>query len=163
MTKSVYFLIPAAMGVFALVLWMYASSTGDIDAEIYSSDASQRTAAQLDGMTFSGALGPTGKPKDRADIFVFENGSFVSKECELLCNYPASPYFVRSNGYKTEFISETVCPHKDAKIVWRGTVEGNKLKGSSTWVIKRWYWTMTNTFEFEGTLLQNSFSNAGSG
>ena len=65
----------------------------------------------LDGMTFSGALGPDGEPKDILDSFVFENGTFVSKECELRCKYPARPYFVRSNGDRTEFISETKCPY----------------------------------------------------
>ena len=112
----------------------------------------------LDGMTFVGALGPDGKPKDIPDSFVFENGTFVSKECELKCKYPARPYFVRVNGEKTEFVSETQCPYKDAKIVWRGTVEGDTIKGKSTWVVKRWYWTVENTFEFEGKLSEQSTS-----
>ncbi len=116
----------------------------------------------LDGMKFIGALGPDGKPKDVEDSFVFENGTFVSKECELRCEYPARPYFVRQNGTKTEFISETKCPYKDAKIVWRGTVEGDTIKGKSTWVVKRWYWTVENTFEFEGKLAESSSRTAGS-
>jgi len=110
----------------------------------------------LDGMTFTGALGPDGKPKDIADSFVFENGTFVSKECELRCKYPARPYFVRVNGNKMEFISETQCPYKDAKIVWRGTIEGDRITGKSTWVVKRWYWTIEDTFEFEGKLVPAS-------
>ena len=114
----------------------------------------------LDGMTFTGALGPDGKPKDTPDSFVFENGTFVSKECELRCKYPARPYFVRSNGDRTEFISETECPYKDAKIIWRGTIEGDRIKGKSTWVVKRWYWTVENTFEFEGTLTNKPASTA---
>lgn len=114
----------------------------------------------LDGLTFLGALGPDGKPKDTSDTFVFENGTFVSKECELRCKYPARPYFVRTNGSKTEFISETKCPYKDAKIIWRGTVEGDRIKGKSTWVVKRWYWTVENTFEFEGKLAGKSLSSA---
>jgi hypothetical protein len=109
-------------------------------------------------MTFIGALGPDGKPKDVEDSFVFENGMFVSKECELRCKYPARPYFVRRNGAKTEFISETQCPYKDAKIVWRGTVDGDTIRGKSTWVVKRWYWTVENTFEFEGKLVDQSAS-----
>jgi hypothetical protein len=114
----------------------------------------------LDGMVFTGALGLDGKPKDIPDSFVFENGTFISRECELQCKYPARPYFVRVNGIKTEFISETKCPYKDAKIVWRGTVEGDTIKGKSTWVIKRWYWTVENTFEFEGKLVKKPASTA---
>lgn len=106
----------------------------------------------LDGMTFNGALGPDGKPKDTPDSFVFQNGTFVSKECELRCKYPARPYFVRTNGDRIEFISETKCPYKDAKIIWRGTIQGDTIKGKSTWVVKRWYWTVENNFEFEGKL-----------
>ena len=117
-----------------------------------TSGAAASTAGPLDGMTFVGMLGPDGKPKDIADTFVFENGTFVSKECELRCKYPARPYFVRSDGDKTLFISETQCPYKDAKIIWRGTVDGDTITGESTWIVKRWYWTYEDTFEFEGKL-----------
>ncbi len=117
------------------------------------------TAGPLDGMTFVGMLGPDGKPKDIHDTFVFENGSFVSKECELRCKYPARPYFVRNEGGKTLFISETQCPYKDAKIIWRGTIDGDTIRGESTWVVKRWYWTYEDTFEFEGKLAPPATAN----
>lgn len=129
-----------------------SGSIGDGNIEIVS--------GPLDGMTFRGALGPDGKPKDTPDVFVFENGTFVSKECESRCKYPARPYFVRVNGNKTEFISETRCPYKDARIVWRGTVEGDRITGKSTWVVNRWYWSVENTFEFEGRLVAKDISSA---
>jgi len=110
----------------------------------------------LDDMTFTGMLGLEGQPKDIEDLFVFENGTFVSKECELRCKYPAAPYFVRNNNNLTEFVSETKCPYKDATIVWRGTVDGNTIKGVSTWTLKRWYWTVEKNFEFSGTLVKQS-------
>ena len=116
------------------------------------SGAAAPATGPLDGLIFVGMLGPDGKPKDIHDTFVFENGSFVSKECELRCKYPPRPYFVRSEGGKTLFISETKCPYKDAKIVWRGTVDGDTIRGVSTWIVKRWYWTYEDTFEFEGKL-----------
>ncbi len=47
----------------------------------------------LDGKTFSGELGRVGKP-GLADLFVFREGMFVSKECEKRCGYPAGPYWV---------------------------------------------------------------------
>ena len=107
----------------------------------------------LDGMTFVGELGPYGEPKDIVDKFVFANGAFVSKECELRCKFPARPYFVRKKGSATEFVSETKCPYKDATIIWRGTIEGATITGVSTWTVKRWYWTIENRFEFSGKLL----------
>ena len=143
------FLFAATIAVAGWSSSIHATDSTTVDNEVNG---------PLDGMTFVGALGPDGKPKDIQDVFVFENGTFVSKECELKCKYPARPYFIRVNGTKTEFISETQCPYKDAKIVWRGTVDGDTIKGKSTWVVKRWYWTVENTFEFEGKLSKQPIS-----
>lgn len=38
----------------------------------------------------TGAPGPDGKPEDTPDSFLFENGTFVSKEPELRYKYPSS-------------------------------------------------------------------------
>ena len=148
-----------SLGIAGLVIagsWFAISPSSDpIMAE--SGDIVQSDGkGPLDGMTFIGALGPDGKPKDIADKFVFANGTFVSKECELSCKYPARPYYVRNTGGKTAFVSETKCPYKDAKIIWRGTVEGDTIKGVSTWTAKRWYWTVESNFEFEGRLVRQS-------
>jgi len=107
----------------------------------------------LDGMSFAAELGPLGKPADLEDTLVFANGTFVSTECEKRCQYPARPYFIRHVGDKVEFVSETECPYKDAKIVWRGTVEDGTIKGVFTWTTVRWYWTIEKEFAFEGTLV----------
>ncbi len=110
----------------------------------------------LDGMVFSGVLGQVGEPGDVEDTLVFENGTFVSTECDKRCGYPARPYFVRQVGNKIEFISESNCLYKDAKIVWRGTIDGDTLKGVSSWTVKRWYWTIEKEFWFEGTLVERA-------
>lgn len=117
-----------------------------------SSMAAVGDSGPLDGMTFTGELGPEGRPKDVTDVFVFSNGTFVSKECELRCDYPARPYFINEHKDATEFVSNTKCPYKDAEITWHGKVKGDRIVGTATWTIRRWYWTMTNTFEFAGTL-----------
>ena len=146
--------------ILGLVGGLQISTANEKSSNSITPDTDEVVPGPLDGLTFSGALGPDSKPKDISDVFVFENGTFVSKECELKCKYPARPYFVRKNGNKIEFISETQCPYKDAKIVWRGTVEGDLIKGKSTWVVKRWYWTVENTFEFEGKLIEKNLSSA---
>jgi hypothetical protein len=110
----------------------------------------------LDGMTFSAELGPFGRPADVKDTLVFANGTFVSTECERRCQYPARPYFIRQVGDRIEFISETRCPDKDAKIVWRGTVDDGTIKGVFTWTTVRWYWTIEKEFSFEGTLVEGA-------
>ena len=126
------------------------------ESESSSGSTTETMAGPLDGLSFNG------KPKDVPDLFVFENGTFVSKECELRCKYPARPYFVRRDGEKIEFISETQCPYKDAKIIWRGSIEGDRIQGTSTWVVKRWYWTHESNFEFEGKLTAESTATASS-
>lgn len=114
----------------------------------------------LDGLVFSGELGLLGKPADVKDKLVFADGMFVSTECEKRCNYPARPYFVRQRGEKIEFVSETQCPTKDAKIVWRGTVDNETISGEATWTVNRWYWTVEKKFWFEGTLAEPATSTA---
>ncbi len=126
------------------------SANHELEEKGASAEATHK--GPLDGMVFTAMLGPDGEPLDVKDEFVFENGTFVSKECELRCDYPARPYFVREVEGKTEFISHTKCPYKDAEIVWHGTIDAEKISGTATWTLKRWYWTVTNRFDFEGQL-----------
>ena len=138
--------------IAAPVLVLFMPGATAADSTTAQDDTSRVIAGPLDGLSFVGALGPSGKPKDIVDRFVFENGTFVSKECELRCEYPARPYFTRVDGDRIEFISETRCPYKDASIIWRGTVENGRIRGYSSWTARRWYWTVESTFEFEGEL-----------
>lgn len=147
---------PVAVLAAVSVLGSASADAGEANAVVDTESAS----GPLDGLVFKGALGPDGEPKDVPDTFVFENGTFVSRECEQRCKYPARPYFVRVDGNRTEFISETKCPYKDAWITWRGSVEGDTLKGKSTWVVKRWYWTIEDTYEFEARLISDSAASA---
>ena len=144
-----------SLAILAIGWWPSSPGATDTTVEVNPSPVQESVPGPLDGMTFSGLLGPDGKPKDVPDSFVFANGSFVSKECELRCKYTARPYFVRKIGARTEFISETQCPYKEAKITWRGTIEGDTIKGKSTWVVKRWYWSVENTYAFEGKLVDS--------
>jgi len=107
-------------------------------------------AGALDGLTFASEIGPVGKPADVKDTLAFADGLFVSHECERLCNYPASAYFVREADGAIEFVSETRCPHKDATIVWRGRVTDGKIDGVATWTVHRWYWTIEKDLAFSG-------------
>ena len=139
----------AVLGVF-----FFASPAGTVQAQSYPM-LDRYSSGPLDGLTFASDLGHDGEAPHVADKLVFDNGMFVSTECEARCNYPASPYFVRPRGEALEFISETRCPYKDATIVWRGTIENGRIKGESTWTMKRWYWTVERTFWFEGELTEH--------
>ena len=151
----IIFLLVSFSSVGPITLWASDAAMND------PVDTSETVdSGVLDGMTFVGELGPEGKPRDVKDTFVFENGYFVSRECEERCNYPARPYFTRRVGSTIEFISETRCPDKDAKIVWRGTVDGKRIKGGYHWTSKRWYWTIEREFRFEGNLVGSNTSTA---
>lgn len=109
----------------------------------------------LDGKTFSGELGRVGKP-GLADLFVFREGMFVSKECEKRCGYPAGPYWVRLEGDGVQFRSEIPCLKSDATMVWNGTVKGDDIEGTVAWTSKRWYWTIEKEFWFKGKLVESA-------
>jgi hypothetical protein len=115
----------------------------------------------LDRMTFSGKVTVNGKPLDVIEKWVFAHGTFESTECALRCNYPRAPYFVRRLGEAIEFISESHCLDKDAKIVWRGMIDNGTIKGTMTWTISRWYWTIKREFHFEGTLNEQAATVSG--
>lgn len=136
--------------IAGVAVLLQAPGSGEATSEPVATVDTAQGAGPLDGMVFEAAMGPQGEAKDVADTFVFADGTFVSRECELRCNYPARPYFVRRAEASTEFVSETRCPNKDAKIVWRGTVEGDTITGVSTWTVRRWYWTVERKFAFTG-------------
>jgi len=147
---AVSLLVFSVSSIWSVTLWA-SESTGD------APDAAEKVnSGVLDGMTFSGELGPKGQPADVKDTFVFKDGKFISLECEKNCNYPARPYFIRKVGNTIEFISETRCRDKDAKIVWRGIVDGETIKGGFHWTSHRWYWTVEKDFQFEGKLIKGT-------
>ncbi|OEY65912.1 hypothetical protein BG841_05215 [Marinobacter sp. X15-166B] len=104
----------------------------------------------LDGKTFQSRLGPKGEPADIDDRLVFRDGLFVSEECERRCGYAPAKYWVRVEGERIQMMAEAPCLNADAVIVWRGTVTGDEIEGTYTWVNKRWYWTFEKEFWFKG-------------
>jgi hypothetical protein len=151
MRQSKFICVIAALAVVLAGTWLVVSqriTSATDEPDVIQAD----TRGVLDGMAFSGEIGPLNKPADVKDDWIFDNGMFVSTECERKCNYPARPYYVRQVGGAIEFLSETHCPGKDAKIVWRGIIDGETIKGKFTWTVVRWYWTIEKQFWFEGTL-----------
>jgi len=141
--------------------WYLAAGPTEAGRSQIPEPANSRSSGTLDGMVFSGKVTSDGKPLDVIEKWIFARGTFESTECALRCKYPRAPYFVRSLGETTEFISESQCLDKDAKIVWRGLVEEGKVKGTMTWTISRWYWTIEKVFHFEGTRTERTATAAG--
>jgi hypothetical protein len=136
--------------------WFLAANPRKSGQTLSAKPAQSSGSGILDGTTFSGKVTINGKKLDVIEKWVFAHGTFESTECALRCNYPRAPYFVRKLGDAIEFISESHCLDKDASIVWRGMVDGGTVKGTMTWTISRWYWTIERSFHFEGTRIERA-------
>ncbi|WP_152204992.1 hypothetical protein [Marinobacter changyiensis] len=108
----------------------------------------------LDGKSFQSRLGPIGQPADVDDLLVFEDGYFVSEECERRCGYAKVEYWVRAQDDGIQMRADVPCTESGAMMYWRGTVRGDQIEGSFTWVNKRWYWTFEKEFWFKGRLVE---------
>ena len=103
----------------------------------------------LDGLQFkAGIVKEDGSGNALGDTLIFSNGQFSSVVCKRY-NFTASPYWVRTEGETIHFLAELNSP-TDGKMVWKGTVTGNKLKGTMRWTRKRWYWTIDAEHKIEG-------------
>lgn len=148
-------LATAAAAAISILGAMFWDSGRTVHAESVPLE-SMEGAGVLDGLTFSGVLGPSGGERNVEDTWIFDKGLFLSMECLRRCDYPARPYFSRKRHGAVEFVSETECPDKNAKIFWRGSIEGETIRGEFTWIVERWYWTIEKTFQFEGELAEEA-------
>jgi len=142
--------------------WFFAANPTKPGQAQNAEPAQSSGSGVLDGTTFSGKVTVNGKPLDVIEKWVFAHGAFESTECALRCNYPRAPYFVRKLGEGIEFISESHCLDRNAKIVWRGIIDDETVKGTMTWTIVRWYWTIERSFHFEGMLTERAATVSGS-
>lgn len=83
----------------------------------------------LDGKTFAGKLGETGKKGDK-DEFIFKDGTFESKACEKY-GFGNAPYTTTAGEHTTTFKAETTNDKGD-KMEWEGTVAGILISGTAT-------------------------------
>lgn len=88
-------------------------------------------AGELDGKTFVGSTGKTGKAKGDADTFTFAGGRFRSLACDKY-GFGDAPYTAKQEGAKTTFEAETKSA-KQGTMKWAGTVEGDTLTGTAVW------------------------------
>ncbi|MEW6144461.1 MAG: hypothetical protein AB1598_05530 [Thermodesulfobacteriota bacterium] len=85
----------------------------------------------LDGKTFTGEMGETGKDKGDKDELVFKDGKFSSVACEKY-GFGDAAYTTTTSGGTTTFEADTVSA-KEGKMHWSGTVKGDELTGTAVW------------------------------
>ena len=118
-----------------------------------SAGARAKMSSALDGRRFAGDFGPENSGRRVKDTFVFSSGTFMSMQCKE-CGYPRGAYSVTKKAGATTFVATTPCPKTDARIVWRGTISGDRIVGVATWTRTRWYRTIRKNFTFKGKLVR---------
>jgi len=105
----------------------------------------------LDGKTFLSQTGETGKKASGEDELKFQDGKLYSVGCAEW-GFDAGSYTTRGDGDNIYFEAETSSP-KHGKILWKGTVLGDKINATYVWTKKRWYWKDAHQEKwFEGSL-----------
>lgn len=85
--------------------------------------------APLDGRRFEGVFIQRGKTAGDADMISFAGGRFRSSACDRY-GYGDAPYRSVVQGDAIAFEAETESP-KHGKLLWRGTVRGDKLDATA--------------------------------
>ena len=86
-------------------------------------------AAALDGRRFEGVFLERGKTSGDADTLTFAGGRFRSSACDRY-GFGDAPYRATQQGDAITFEAETESA-KYGKLVWRGTVRGDKLDATA--------------------------------
>ncbi|HET6267555.1 MAG TPA: hypothetical protein VFG11_07545 [Acidobacteriota bacterium] len=88
-------------------------------------------AGLLDGKTFDGLSGMTGKEAADKDTLSFADGKLHSSSCDQY-GFKPSDYTAHKDEDKIKFES-TSDSEKEGKIVWKGTVTGDSIEGTMVW------------------------------
>ena len=113
-------------------------------------DVQEKKTFVLDGKKFrSRQYNKDGSPRDW-DVLSFKDGKFISENC-MPYGFSEAPYWIRFEQNAVHFFAEIVSPTHGV-MIWKGVVKGNKIEGNVDWTRERWYWTIRNDWDFNGTL-----------
>lgn len=117
------------------------------------SRAPQRITSQgpLDGLAFTGRLGPADATSDRLeDTLYFRAGHFWSAVCTP-CGFMPGRYWVHRTAEGIHFRGRLTSPDSGV-FTYEGTVhDDGRVSADINWRKERWYWTIDRDFRFEGT------------
>jgi len=137
--------------------------------ELYAADETAPTQPKMNGLTidvlegksFQGEIGILGEPAHATDLVIFNDGQFISKNCQERCGYTSGDYWIRGNENQLNVKALTPCLTADATILWEGTITGDQIEGKFIWTNNRWYWTFEKEFWFKGKLVNGSDNDQG--
>ena len=107
-------------------------------------------AGVLDGKTYTGPTGKLGKASNGEEEIRFMNGNFYSVGCGEW-GFGEAAYSAQVTGDTISFEAITTSP-KHGKIVWSGTVKGDKVDATYKWTKKGLFGTRKQDKWFKGTL-----------
>lgn len=132
----------AAASLVSVALWA-TECPGETAS---SADASHL----LDGKTFIAQTGEKGKKTDHLDTISFRDGRFLSEGC-VKDGFEEKTFTAVTDGEAIRFRAENVSP-KLGTMLWEGTVTGNVIEATSTWIRDRWYWKIRREYWVRGRL-----------
>lgn len=101
----------------------------------------------LDGLAFEGEIGEIGGTPFTKDVWIFENGMFVSRRCR---GCGKGEYWLRPEDGGIRFRSDKVCAGTAVTLSYTGLVKDGRIEGTFTWTKDRWYGDIEEQFRFEG-------------
>jgi len=107
----------------AIVQWAAAGGVG------LCAFVARAQSSVLDGRRFEGVFLQRGKTAGDADTLTFAGGRFRSSACDRY-GFGDAPYRATAQGDAITFEAETESV-KYGKLVWRGTVHGDKLDATA--------------------------------
>lgn len=113
----------------------------------------QAPRGALDGRTFVSTIAVDQYDEPFDDKMTFENGTFLSEECQRQCDFGAEDYFTRVEGDSIAFVAQLICPDAPQSVRWEGRVTGDRIEGTALWKVERFYWTVERRATFSGTLV----------
>ena len=96
---------------------------------------------ELDGRSFFIEAELDNGVEGETDTLVFEDGGFLSMDCEEYCAFGVSDYRTWVEGGTIHFTATARCPTAPHTVVWHGRVEGERISVEMSWTTRRWYWT----------------------
>ncbi len=119
-------------------------------AENASSISSADTSTRVENKHFIGQMQVVGTTDASEDVFIFQDGKFVSQSC-LDWGFTPAPYWVRPEADGLHFLAELTSPDH-GKMRFQGVYKGETINGTVQWRKERWYWTAEQEYRFSGQL-----------